>query len=99
MPETFGGLVRSARKAAGLSLRALGEHLGGLSAPFIHDVEHDRRRLGTKHWGALCAALPGLTVRALAEAALAAGPIEVDARDLTAEQRARLVEALEAQAA
>ena len=91
--------MRDARSSAGLSLRALGEALGGLTAPYLHDVEHDRRRLALKHWQALCVALPGLSVRALAEAAFAAGPVEIDARDLTDAQRARLVDALEAQAA
>ena len=37
----------------------------------------------------------GLSVRALAEASLAAGPVSIDARDLTAEQRERLVGVLE----
>jgi len=97
MPDTFGSLVRAARHSAGISLRAVGERLG-VSVPFLHDVEHDRRRLAVKHWAALVEALPTLTVRVLAESAFAAGPVEIDARELTKAQRARLVEALEAQA-
>lgn len=99
MTETFGAILRRHREAAGLSLRALGGRLGGLSVPYLHDVEHGRRRMVPARWRALCDALPGLTVRALAEAALRAGPVELDASALTDEQRARLVEALEHAAA
>jgi transcriptional regulator with XRE-family HTH domain len=99
MPGTFGELVHEARVARGMSLRELGEALGGLSAPYIHDVEHGRRRLVPSRWAALISALPGLSVRALAEAAVAAGPVELDPAMLTAEQRAHLVEALERQVA
>ncbi len=68
--------------------------MGGLSAPYLHDVEHDRRRIVPSRWAALCAALPTLDARALAVAAVASGPVEIDARDLTPEQRDRLVDAL-----
>ena len=91
-------MLAAARRAAGLTLRGLGERMGGLSAPYLHDIEHDRRRLPAARWPALVAALPTLTVRGLAEVTLAAGPVEIDARELTPEQRARLVDALEATA-
>lgn len=68
--------------------------MGGLSAPYLHDVEHDRRRIVPARWAALIAALPALNIRALAVAALSSGPVEIDARDITDEQRARLVDAL-----
>jgi hypothetical protein len=95
MAQTFGFMVSEARARAGLSLRALGKAMGGLSAPYLHDVEHGRRKLSPVRWPALVAALPTLTVRALAEAAVLEGPVEIDARDLTPGQRARIVDALE----
>lgn len=99
MTGTFGEVVRAARDAAGMSLRALGAAMGGLSAPYLHDVEHDRRRLAPAHWRALVAALPALTIRDLAEAAVRSGPVQIDGRELTARQRAGVVEALERAAA
>jgi len=94
MPGTLGELVSAARSAAGLTLRALGDRLG-VSAPYLHDVEHGRRRLPPARWAALVEALPTLTVRQLAEAAIASGPVEIDARSLPPEQRAHMVQALE----
>ena len=40
--KTFGEAVRYLREAKGLSLRALAKQIG-VSAPFLSDVEHDRR--------------------------------------------------------
>lgn len=97
MSDTAGACLARARKAAGLSLRALGERVG-LSAPYLHDAEHDRRRITPARWPSFVAALPTLTIRALAEATLADGPVKIDARQLTPEQRAGLVEALSQQA-
>jgi len=93
MPETIGRYIARARKAAGLTLRAVAEKMG-VSVPFLHDVENDRRKMTSARWAALAAALPGVTVRGLAEAAFASGPVEVDARILTPSQRAALVDAL-----
>lgn len=84
---TLGTLIRARREAAGLSLRALAARLG-VSAPFLHDVEHDRRRLTVDRWADIGAAI-GVTTRELAEAAIAAGHVKVDARRLSkAGQRA-----------
>ena len=94
MAETMGELVKRLRTAAGLSLAKVAGPMG-VSAPFLHDVEHDRRRVSPARWASLVDVLPGLTLRALAETAVASGPVEVDARYLTPEQRARIVDALE----
>jgi transcriptional regulator with XRE-family HTH domain len=97
-PVTVGVALATARKAAGLSLRRLGEQVG-LSVPFLHDVEHDRRPLAPAHWPGIVAACPSLTLRALAEASIAKGPIRIDARLLTPEQRSAIVDALTQEAA
>ncbi len=97
MSETVGRLVARARKAAGLSLRGLGERVG-LSIPFLHDAEHGRRRIPPARWPAFVAALPTLTIRDFAEAALSTGPVEIDASLLTKGQRAALIDALASQA-
>lgn len=96
--ETMGAMIATARKAQGMTYRALAEALGGLSAPYVYDVEHDRRRLAPSRWAALIRALPSLSIRSLAEAALASGPVEIDASSLTQDQRKTLVDALVAQA-
>ena len=41
--KTFGQVIREAREAKGMTLRALARALE-VSAPFLSDVEHDRRR-------------------------------------------------------
>ena len=41
--KTLGQAVRALRNDAGLTLRGLADTLG-VSAPFLSDVEHDRRR-------------------------------------------------------
>jgi transcriptional regulator with XRE-family HTH domain len=41
--KTLGEIIREAREAKGLTLRALARALG-VSAPFLSDIEHDRRR-------------------------------------------------------
>lgn len=97
MAQTFGACVRTARRAAGLSYEALGA-LAGLSACYLHDIEHGRRRLPPRHWGAIVAALPSLTLADLAAAFVSAGRIDVDAEILTRRQRAALAALLEAQA-
>ena len=94
MSETVGAYLARARKAAGLSLRQLSEKVGGLSVPYLHDVEHDRRRLVAARWGSFAAALPGVTIREIAERSFSSGPVEIDARLLTERQRKALVEAL-----
>jgi hypothetical protein len=93
-PETLGAMIARAREASGLSLRALGEAIGGLSPQFMHDVENNRRRIAPEHWVALCKVLPSLDLMAMAEASLASGPVEIDARTLTADQRRVLASAL-----
>lgn len=40
---TFGQAIRWARRARGLTLRQLAERLG-VTAPFVCDIEHDRRQ-------------------------------------------------------
>jgi transcriptional regulator with XRE-family HTH domain len=94
MAETMGRAVARARASRGATLRTVAGELG-ISVPYLHDIEHDRRRLPPARWRALVTALPALTLRALAEAAVSAGPVEIDARELTSAQRARLVAALE----
>lgn len=70
----------------------------GLSIPYLHDAEHNRRRIVPARWPALVSALPTLTIRALAEASFAAGPVTIDASLLTHTQRSALVAALAQQA-
>jgi hypothetical protein len=91
--QTLGQLIREKRTAAGLSLRAVAGELG-LSVPYLSDIELGHRRPVTKRWRAFCAVVPGLTVRAMAEASLASGPVEIDATPLTTAQRKPIVEAL-----
>ena len=53
----IGRELRTIREASGLSLRALAARIG-LSAPFLCDVEHGRRRLSAAHgalWLGICA--------------------------------------------
>lgn len=52
--ETLGDAVRLLREKRGLSLRGLGK-LTGLSAPFLSDLEHNRR--GTEKLGVIAKAL------------------------------------------
>lgn len=63
----------------------------GLSTPYLHDVEHDKRRLVTGRWPALVAAIPGLDLRRLCEESIDAGPVEIDPAMLSASQREILV--------
>ncbi len=93
-PETIGTMLARAREASGLSLKALGKAVGGLSPQFMHDVEKDRRRIAVEHWPALVRALPGLDLQTMAEASLATGTVEIDARSLTVEQRKILATAI-----
>jgi transcriptional regulator with XRE-family HTH domain len=92
--KTPGQILADARAALGLSLRALGLKVGGLSPQYIHDFERDRRPIPPKRWEAFRRALPSLNLRELAEATLSMGTVEIDARELTARQRAVLVDAL-----
>lgn len=91
--QTLGKLIREKRTDAGLSQVSVARALG-LSSPYLCDVERDNRVPVVGRWPAFVAAIPGLTVRAMAEAALASGPVEIDARDLTDAQRKPLVAAL-----
>jgi hypothetical protein len=87
-------MIARAREASGMSLRALGKALGGLSPQFMWDVEGNRRKLAVDRWVILCEVFPSLTLQAVAEASIAAGPVEIDARTLTADQRKVLASAL-----
>lgn len=97
MQKTMGEIIAAARASEGMPLRTLGAALG-VSAPYLHDVEHDRRRLAVVRWAALLRALPSLNLTTLAEASLATGPVEIDASALTREQRKALVAAIVAMA-
>lgn len=90
---TIGAYIAHARKAAGLTLRSVAEHVG-ISVPFLFEVEHDTRRLNTVHWAALCEVLPGVTLRGLAAVAVAAGKVTIDASSLTRKQREAFTDAL-----
>lgn len=78
-------------------MRSVGDSLG-VSAPYLHDVEHNRRRLPLRRWGALVAAIPTLSISSLAAAFVLIGRIDVDASMLTEYQRDVLASALEAEA-
>ncbi len=72
---SLGGLLSAARKARGLSLRELGGRLTGggrrprgVSAQFLNDIEHDRRRPSPALAGEL-AALLGLAPTSVEAAA------------------------------
>jgi transcriptional regulator with XRE-family HTH domain len=86
-------MIRDAREREGLSLRNVGEAMG-LSGPYLHDVEHDRRRLVVRRWASLIAAIPSIDLRALAEQSVSTGPVEIEGESLTTKQRAALVEVL-----
>ena len=90
---TIGQTIRVARKAAGMSIRELADRIG-VSGPYIHDLEHDRRRLSSERWQMLVEALPTMTMRALADAYLSTGAIVIDATEFTDSQRASLAEAI-----
>jgi len=87
---SVGKLIRQARNDAALSGVAVAKAMG-LSTPYLHDVEHDKRRLVTGRWPALLAALPGLDPRRLCEESIDAGPVEVDTSMLSASQREVLI--------
>lgn len=80
---TFGEYLHKARKAAGFSLRDLGE-LINLSVPYLHDLEYDRRRLACGRWASLAVALPGVTLEGLINASvetdIKSGLVTVDIR-------------------
>lgn len=89
----LGKLIREKRKAAGLPLRHVADALG-ISVPYLSDVELGHRKPAAKRWKALAETIPGLTVRAIADAAIASGPVEIDASKLTPAQRKGVVDAL-----
>jgi len=66
----------------------------GLSAPYLWEVEHDRRRLAVSRWGKLIKALPTLDILTLAERSIESGPVEIDPTSLTPNQREALVAVL-----
>lgn len=84
---TVAALVADARRAAGLSLTGAVAALSArgltLAKQHLCDIEHGRRRLLPAHWKAFCAVLPTLALGALARAAVAEGPVEVDGRRLS----------------
>ena len=88
---SLGALIKQARGDAGKTLADLATAMG-VSIPYLCDVEHDRRDLVAKRWPALVAVLPGLSLRALAEASIASGTVEIEARRLTKAQRAAMIE-------
>lgn len=90
---TLGTMIREAREAAGLSLAKVGAVMD-LSAPYLHDVEHDRRPLASFRWHSLIAALPAISLRDLAEKSLETGVVRIDARMLTKAQRSALADAI-----
>lgn len=69
---TLGQYIAAARARAGLSLRALGAKTD-TSAPYLHDLEHDRRGLATSRWPAFLAALPGTSVAGMVDAMVDTG--------------------------
>jgi len=107
--ELVGAAKARARLSFADLSEALSERGVDLSTQFLHDVVLDRRPLPPRvaaqgrragrraeegYWTALCAVLPGLTVRALAEARARTGTVRLDARQLTEEQRATVADAL-----
>lgn len=88
---SLGKYLATARENAGLTLRELA-HRVGLSAPFMCDVEHDRRRFPPSHWPSLVHAIPGVTMRKIAEASVSSGFVRIDASLLTPKQRRILVD-------
>jgi transcriptional regulator with XRE-family HTH domain len=69
---TLGQYIAAARARAGLSLRALGAKTD-TSAPYLHDLEHDRRGLATSRWPAFLDALPGTSVAGMVDAMVSTG--------------------------
>ena len=90
---TPGTLIRQARREARLSLSAVARAMG-ISVPYLHDVEHDSRRLATERWPALVAAVPGLTLRDLADAMVESGAVTIDASTWHPVDKADLVAAI-----
>ncbi len=91
--KTIGQLIHEKRTAAGLTMRHVASALS-LSVPYICDIEKGHRTPVVARWASFVAVIPGLTLRALAEGALASGPVEIDARLLTDAQRKPMVAAL-----
>ncbi len=90
---SLGTLIRRARGDAGKTLATVATALD-VSVPYLCDVEYDRRDLAPKRWPALVAALPALSLRALAVAKVSSGIVEIDACHLTKAQRDRLAREL-----
>lgn len=67
MHLSVSSLICNAREAAGYTQRHLASILG-VSHVFVSEVERNARRLPVARWAAFCAALPSLTLEALAEA-------------------------------
>lgn len=86
---TLGQYIAAARARAGLSLRSLGAKTG-TSAPYLHDLEHDRRGLATSRWPAFIDALPGTSVAGMVDAMVAtgrhAGRVSLDMFGATSEE-------------
>lgn len=91
--QTIGQLIRERRTAAGLTLRVVAASVG-LSVPYLSDVELGHRVPVVGRWLAFSRAIPGLSVKDMATAAVATGPVEIDARDFRASQRDPIVAAL-----
>jgi transcriptional regulator with XRE-family HTH domain len=87
---SVGKLIRQARNDAHLSGAAVAKAMG-LSTPYLHDIEHDRRRLVSTRWPSLLAAIPGLDARALCEKSVDAGNVEIDPSLLAPAQREILI--------
>jgi transcriptional regulator with XRE-family HTH domain len=89
----LGQYIKDRRQAAGLTLSSVAKAIG-VSTPYLFDVEHDRRSLAQVRWGRLARAIPGLSLDVMVRARVNAGPVEVDARILSIDEREALVSAL-----
>lgn len=91
---SLGKLVMASREEAGLTLRQVAKAIG-ISIPFLHDVEHGRRPLAVGWWTRFVAAIPGLTLKDMAEARIS-GAVRVEIRvdELTKAQRVAVISRL-----
>ncbi len=91
--ETIGQYVLRIRRDANMSAAAVARALG-VSSAYVCDLEADRRALSPTRWHAFVAAFPGATVRGLALASLATGPVTIDVSESPPERLHAAADAL-----
>jgi len=79
--SAFGSYIRKMRLAAGLSLRKVADKLP-FGYVYLGEVERGvRGPIPKEHWGALIAAIPGVTLDDLEQVAASTRPIQLNLAD------------------